>query len=232
MAKIAFALPELPGKDAHSVPAYLRENIQAYEASRQRAGITMERAYLMPTPMGNMVVGYIEMAGEPAGLFERFATGDTFERGFVNHLREAHGLDTSMPLPVPEIVGDWSDPAVSTRKRGVAFAAPLKPGQADAGRDFARAAYDTRRDEFAASRQAVGATRETVFLARTPAGEMIYGYIEGDDPAGANRGFAASQSPFDTWFKAECRNIFIDDVDFNQPLPPIETLWDWQAPTG
>jgi hypothetical protein len=232
MAKIAYAMPELPGKDAHSVPAYCRENMQAYETSRQRAGITMERAYLMPTPMGNMVIGYIETTGQADDMLDRFAHGDSFERGFIDQLRETHGIDTSAPPQAPEIIGDWSDPAVNTRKHGVAFVAPIRPGQADAGRAFARNAYNTRRDEFTESRHAVGASRETVFLTQTPAGEMICGYIEGDDPAQANRGFAASHSPFDTWFKAECRTVFADGVDFDEPLPPIEEIWDWRAPAA
>ena len=76
MAKFAFALPELPGKDARSVPAYCQANMNAYRASRKRAGITMERAYLMPSPMGNMAIGYLEVAGTFAGTMAGFLDGD------------------------------------------------------------------------------------------------------------------------------------------------------------
>ena len=228
MAKYAFALPELPGKDARSVPAYCQANMNAYRASRKRAGITMERAYLMPSPMGNMAIGYLELAGTFAGTMERFLDGDAFDKGFVDKLREVHGLDTSGPAPEPEMVGDWQDPEVRARKRGLSFVVPLKPGKADAGRAFATAAFETRRAEMTASRRSIGESHESVFLNATPAGDMICVYLEGNDPAQGNRDFAASHSAFDTWFKTECGKIFIDGVDFNVPLPPIAQIWDWQ----
>ena len=45
----------------------------------------------------------------------------------------------------------------------------------------------------------------------------------------ANRGFAASRKPYDVWFKDECKKVFIPEIDFNDPLPPIEVIWDWEA---
>ena len=52
MARFAFAFPELPGKDARSIPAFVRENRAQYVESRRRAGVRLERVYLMPTPAG------------------------------------------------------------------------------------------------------------------------------------------------------------------------------------
>jgi hypothetical protein len=80
-----------------------------------------------------------------------------------------------------------------------------------------------------ASRRAIGQNREVVCVNHTPAGEIICVYLEGRDPAAANRAFAASKSAYDTWFKVECRKIFMDGIDFDQPVPPIEQIWDWQA---
>jgi hypothetical protein len=100
-------------------------------------------------------------------------------------------------------------------------------GKTEAGRAFAKEAYITRRDEMTSSRRALGQSEELVFLNSTPIGDFVCVYLEGDDPVAGNRGFAASRSPFDTWFKDECLEIFAPGVDFYQPLPPIETLLDY-----
>lgn len=229
MAKYVFAMPELPGKDARSLAAYCRANLDAYRASRRRAGITMERAYLMPSPMGNFAIAYFEAANDFATTLAGFIKGDAFDKGFLDRARDVHGFDPSKPPPAPEVVGEWSDPAVTERRAGLAFTAPLKPGKVEAGRAFAKAAFETRRDQMTDSRRALGQNREVVCVNFTPNGEIVSVYLEGYDPAEGNRNFAASKSPFDTWFKAECRKIFVDGIDFDQPVPRIEQLWDWQS---
>ena len=60
-------------------------------------------------------------------------------------------------------------------------------------------------------------------------GSFIGIYVEGDDPLAANRLFAASKTPFDTWFKDQCKTIFAAGIDFNVPIPPVETLFDYVA---
>src|ERR1700686_5468674 len=133
MAKYAFALPVLPGKDAHSPAAYCRENKDAHRASRKRAGITMERVYLMPSPMGNFAVAYVDSTGDFATTFGSFTKGDPFDKGFVDRLQDVHGFDLSKPpSQLPEVVGDWSDPDVKERRAGLAFTAPLKLGKVEA----------------------------------------------------------------------------------------------------
>ena len=183
----------------------------------------------MPSPMGNFAVAYFEAANDFAGTLGAFLGGDAFDKGFLDRAADIHGFDPANPPPSPEVVGDWWDPEVSERRAGLAFTAPLKPGTADAGRAFAKEAFETRRAEFRESRRALGQNREVVCLNHTPNGEIVSVYLEGNDPAEGNRQFAASKSRFDTWFKAECRKIFVDGIDFDQPVPPIEQLWDWQA---
>src|SRR5712691_7174012 len=99
------------------------------------------------------------------------------------------------PGPEPTLIGQWIAPGATTRSRGFAFAAPLRPGKAEAGKQFAHEAYVTRRDEFTESRVAKKLTREEVFLNETPMGDIIV-YIEGQDPIDGNRQFAASDSAF------------------------------------
>ena len=126
------------------------------------------------------------------------------------------------------MIGDWEDETVTQRKRGLAFCVPVIAGASETARTFCKEAFDTRRAELSASRRALGSSRETVVLNHTPAGDIAAVYIEADDPVAANRGFAASQSPFDTWFKQQCARIFPPDIDFNQPLPPITEVFDSQ----
>jgi len=42
-----------------------------------------------------------------------------------------------------------------------------------------------------------------------------------------NREFAASGAPYDRWFKDSLKEFFPPFVDFDQPVPANETVWDW-----
>lgn len=231
MPKYAFAVPVLPGKDARDVPALFQGRMEEYAESRRRNGITMERVYLMPTPMGEFAIAYLEAERDFGSMMQSLATSDlAIDREFQAKLTEVHGMDASGPAaaPPPEVLGDWEDPEVHERRRGLAFVAPLMPGRTDAARAFTREAWVTRREAMTASRRELGENRETVVLNTTPMGDVVCVYLEGTDPVEANRRFAESQSEFDTWFKQQLSTIFPPDVDFSQPLPPIEQIWDWQ----
>lgn len=231
MYKFNFTAPVLPGKDVRSPQRAFEADMDGYRESRRRMGATLERVFLMPTPMGDFAIAYVEATKDfPEGM-TLIATSDLpADRKFRELLQEIHGIDVTQPPPgpPPEVISDWVDPDVSERKPGMAFVAPLRPGATEAARAFAKEAFVNRGAEHAASRRALGVTHETIMLNSTPMGDMVCVYLEGDDPAGGNRQFAASQSPYDAWFKAECRKIFPEFVDFDVPLPPIETLWDQQ----
>jgi len=234
MPKFAFSTPVLPGKDARDVTALLRSRKQEYEESRRHAGVTMERVYLQPTPMGEFVIAYIEADRDFAGVSQASMTsGLALDRDFYAKLAEVHGLDFSQATPPPplEVIADWVDPEVRERRTGLAFVAPLLPGAADAARAFAREAFQARRAEFTASRRALGDTVETVVLQQTPEGDVLCVYLEGNDPVAANARHASSQEPYDAWFRGELKKLFPPYVDFDQPLPPIEQIWDWQRAT-
>jgi hypothetical protein len=149
------------------------------------------------------------------------------DRYFIEKNKEATGIDFAAGPqgPEPELVGQWVAAGGTQRERGLAFAAPLQPGTAEAARQFARDAYTARQAEMADSRAAKGLVREAVFLNQTPAGEVIVVYLEGADPVDANRQFAASTTPFDRWFKDRCKEIFPPFIDFDQPVPPNEEIF-------
>jgi hypothetical protein len=232
MHRFAFAVPELPGKDSRTVSAFVKSRFEEYVASRKRLGITMERVCRMQTPMGPFVIAYIEAARSFAETNKGLGTSpDPFDREFARRLADVHGLDPTKPAPGtgPELLADWWDPDVKERRRGLAFVAPVAPGKTAEGRRFAATALRDRGQEFAASRRALGQNGEAIFLNATPQGDFICVYLEGRDPASANRQFAASRGDFDVWFKGECRKVFPADIDFNQPLPPIEQIHDWKV---
>jgi hypothetical protein len=231
MGKIAFAVPVLPGKDAKSVSEIFRNRGDEYSESRKRQGVTMERAFEQVTPMGTFVVAYLESDGPTDEAMAKLGSSDLpIDREFTAALKDVHGMDVTAPPPgdPPEILGDFVDHGASDRKRGFAFSAPVMPGAEDRGREFAREAFETRRDEHAASRRALGVTQETVVLNHTPMGDIICVYIEGDDPDGGNRRFAESRSEYDVWFKEQLKGIFPPQIDFNEPVPGVTQIFDSQ----
>ena len=56
---------------------------------------------------------------------------------------------------------------------------------------------------------------------------MIVVYAEGENPKAGNQEFAASNTPYDRWFKDRCKEIFPPFVDFDQPAPANEEIFSW-----
>jgi hypothetical protein len=106
----------------------------------------------------------------------------------------------------------------------MAFSAPAIPGTEDQGRAFGRDAYS--RPEMTESRRALRLNVDVVTLIETPQGPVVSVYIEGEDPWEGNRQFAASTSPFDLWFKDELKKLFPPFIDFGQPVPGVEEMFD------
>jgi hypothetical protein len=238
MPRYVLPFPVLPGKsdaDVKAAAEQFRTKPAEYRESRKRAGVTLERAYLMKTPAGALVVAYVEST-KPFGEAMGALVDPSLEinRWFADFVKNVHGVDLTKPPagPPPETVGEWSEPHATTRKPGLAFTAPLRPGKIDAGRAFAKEALVTRAAEFTASRRALKESVEVITVQSTPMGDFCSVYLEGDDPAEGNRLFAASQSPFDRWFKDECKKIFPPEIDFDQPVPPVEQFFDSTSLVG
>jgi hypothetical protein len=232
MPSVGFAFPVQPGKEGiiREVSDALQTRRSEFKESRERAGVSLERAYLQKNPDGGaLVVAYVEAKGGFGDIVAKYVTSDLdLDRYFVKKNSEATGIDFAAGPqgPEPELVGEWVASGSTSRQRGMAFVAPLQPGKTDAARKFAQEAYATRKAEMADSRSAIGLSREMVFLNQTPMGDMVVVYLEGADPVGANAQFAASQKPFDRWFKDRCKEIFPPFVNFDEPVPANEELFD------
>ena len=227
MSRMALTFPVLPGKDARDIANELKSRPREYEESRRRAGITMERAYLQHTPMGDYVTAYLEGEGDVLEAFGKLGSPDlAIDRYMAKAAKEIHGADFTQPMPgpAPETVAAWIDPAGKGRGRGMALCAPLAPGATERARAFVADAY--HRDEFTASRRRLNVSVELITLHSTPQGDIVGIYIEGDDPAQGNAGFAASQDPFDLWFKEELTKIFPPAIDWSKPVEGVEEIFD------
>ena len=102
----------------------------------------------------------------------------------------------------------------------VCLVVPVQPGHADDARDFMRELEASRKLDYARSEERIGITKEVWFLAGTPGGDVLVGYMEADDFSNALGLFSRSQDDFDLWFKrrmADCTG-----VDLNNP--PAMTL--------
>ena len=106
----------------------------------------------------------------------------------------------------------------------ISFGAPILPGKTNAGRELAKVSMGERRKEYVESRTSIGVVRETIALYSTPQGDLAAVYLEANDPVWANRQFAASKAPFDVWFKGKAQEAM--GIDFGQPLPPIEQVFE------
>lgn len=111
----------------------------------------------------------------------------------------------------------------------IAFAFPILPGKFDAWKRLMEDMAGPRRSEYEASRRRLGFTVERTFYQPTPQGDFAIVYSEVDDVEQTAQKLAASQEPFDVWFKQQVFNIH--GVDFNQPLPgPMpQLLFNWEA---
>ena len=95
------------------------------------------------------------------------------------------------------------------------FALPIRTGQTDTARAFLQELEAQRKDQYAASEQRLGITTEVWAIQELPAGALYAVYIAADDLARAFQIFAASQDPFDRWFKD--RVATTTGVDLNTP---------------
>jgi hypothetical protein len=78
-----------------------------HEASRRRAGIRRESAWLQRTPDGDVVVVLSE-AGDVQAAMETLATSqEPFDVWFRDQIKDAHGMDMAEGFPPPEQLLDY-----------------------------------------------------------------------------------------------------------------------------
>ncbi len=102
------------------------------------------------------------------------------------------------------------------------FALPIKPGQSEAARAFAKECFEHRYAEFDASERRCGIRAENWYLHHTPSGDLLTLQIEGDDLNAGFATFMGSRDPFDLWCKQQMADL--TGVDVNAGPPPAEMI--------
>jgi len=95
----------------------------------------------------------------------------------------------------------------------VCLVLPILPGHTADARAFMRELDGPRKRDFDVSERRIGITKELWYLATTPSGDQLVGYMESDDFGRAVGMFSASRDPFDLWFKG--RMAAVTGVDLN-----------------
>ena len=73
----------------------------------------------------------------------------------------------------------------------------------------------------------MGATREVASLMRTPQGDFVCLYNEGEDLAKAFRILVESTDPYDVWFRERAAEIHGVTGDMLSQPPPVTKVFDW-----
>jgi hypothetical protein len=111
MQAMAFAAPLLPGKTDADLEAMASVSSGArsadHAASRARAGIAREAAWLQRTPDGDVVVVLIEAEDIGAAMGALATSQEPFDVWFREHIKDTHGMDMSESFPPPEQVLDF-----------------------------------------------------------------------------------------------------------------------------
>jgi hypothetical protein len=81
------------------------------------------------------------------------------------------------------------------------FVAPLLPGKEEEWRRFVQEAVEERLPEYEQLRQRLGISNESVWLARTKAGETVVVHLEVEGAGSIAPVLVTSEAPFDVWLK-------------------------------
>jgi hypothetical protein len=97
----------------------------------------------------------------------------------------------------------------------ICLVVPILPGRTVDAKDFMRELEGDRNADYQRSEQRIGIVKEAWYLAHTPAGDQLVGYMESPDFPKALAMFSRSQDEFDRWFKQRLADA--TGLDLNTP---------------
>ena len=97
----------------------------------------------------------------------------------------------------------------------ICLVVPVLPGKTADALDFMRELEADRKAEYQASEERIGIVKEAWYLARTPTGDQLVGYLESPDFPKALSMFSQSHDQFDQWFKQRLADA--TGLDLNTP---------------
>lgn len=102
---------------------------------------------------------------------------------------------------------------------------PIVPGKTEQWRGFIEELNGPRRDQFVASRAAVG-VHERTFFQSSPMGDLVIVTLEGDDPLASFAQMQAVDDEFSRWFTAQATEAHGFDPSQLPAGPPSELVVD------
>jgi hypothetical protein len=104
MQSICLAVPILTGK-SDSVRAMFKtvreERMKDYDRAQKNAGIEKEQDFLQVTPMGDMLLLYIESKDIQKTFMAIASSKDPFDLWFKEEMKKNTGVDFSQPMQGP-----------------------------------------------------------------------------------------------------------------------------------
>jgi steroid delta-isomerase-like uncharacterized protein len=107
---------------------------------------------------------------------------------------------------------------------------PILPGRQEAWRRFWQVLQGSRRDEYEEFQRRLGITKELVWLQQTLQGDMVIVYLEMEQPDRVLPQLAASDFPFDCWFRQQLLELHGLDATQLTSGPASELVFVWQMP--
>jgi len=111
----------------------------------------------------------------------------------------------------------------------ICLVVPILPGRTPDARDCMRELEGDRNAAYRRSEQRIGIVKEAWYLARTPAGDQLVGYMESPDFPKALSLFSQSRDEFDLWFKQRLADATGLDLNTPPTAPLPELLSSYAA---
>lgn len=215
---LALALPFVPGGKEKLMEVHrdVTGPLRASHLDWFRRHRFRENWYLQPTPMGEVVLLYVETEdlGKLFGGLQQ--TRHPYDVAHIEKAKAVHGVDFSQPPagPLPELLLQTTDSAETEYEQNLAILLPFRAGGAERLRALANAVTGAKYNEHQDFMRRHN-FRENWYIQPTPAGEYLILYLETDD---LGRLFGECQTtvhPYDHWHFDEA--VAIHGVDFRQP---------------
>lgn len=110
----------------------------------------------------------------------------------------------------------------------ITWFAPILPGKLDEWKALDAEMNGPRREEHARSRKRMGVTREVASLVPTPQGDFACLFHEAEDLAKAFQTLAASDDPYDVWFKEHLVSMHGLTAEMLQGPIPATLFFDYR----
>jgi hypothetical protein len=108
-----------------------------------------------------------------------------------------------------------------------AFTAPIQPGKTAEYRQFVAELGGNRKADYEASRKNAGFQRESIFLQKTPVGDMVVVVQEADSEQAALDSLKNMKDAYSVWFFQKFKDLHGIDI-VGSGLPSNELLLDYR----